>query len=40
MVQINLFAGQEKRHISREWICGPRGEGVEVGGGGMNWETD
>ena len=33
MVQMNLFAEQEYRHIHREWICG-LGRG-EVG---TNWE--
>ena len=33
MVQMNLFPGQEKRHICREWTCGHG-----VGGDGMSWE--
>ena len=32
MVQMNLFAGREKRSIHKEWMCGDR----EGGGGGVS----
>ena len=32
---MNIFAGQEQKHRTREWMCGHEGEGES----GMNWEN-